>query len=121
MSSEIIEKNKVRYLRGIKGNRLIQKESDIINLISLCYEKKAGRMLLFKDNLPEGFVSLSTGQAGMVLNKFMMYKMKLAVVVGEKDINKGKFSELVTEVNIHNNLFHVFTDAQEAEEWLIKG
>jgi hypothetical protein len=120
MSTEVIEKKGIRYLAGLKGNSLINKESDIMVLMSSLYEKNADRVLLYKDNLPSGFVSLGTGVAGMVLNKFMTYKLKLAVVVDEEDINIGKFSELVTEVNIHNNLFHVFSDAIEAEKWLIK-
>jgi len=120
MAFEIIKKDGIIYLRGLKGNRLIQKESDVITLMSKCSEKKADRMLLYKDNLPEGFTSLGTGLAGMVLDKFMAYKMKLAVVVDETDMNKGKFSELASEVNAHNNLFHVFTDPAEAEKWLVK-
>ena len=50
----------------------------------------------------------------------MTYRMKLAVVVDKEDTEKGKFAEMVTEVNMHNSLFHVFTDAQPAEEWLVE-
>lgn len=120
MSTKVIEKNGINYLSGIPGSALINQESDINNVMSILYEVDADRVLLYKENLPAGFVSLGTGVAGMVLGKFMTYKIKLAVVVTKEDMNKGKFSELVTEVNIHNNLFHVFSDADDAEKWLIK-
>ena len=117
---QLIEKNGVRYISGLKDSKLIEKEQDVNLVMEAAYEKDADRAMLYKENLPAEFTKLGSGQAGMVLHKFMTYRMKLAVVVDKEDTEKGKFAEMVTEVNMHNNLFHVFTDAQSAEEWLVK-
>lgn len=120
METQVITKASGRYLAGVRGKRLIEKDSDVSDLIGVCYEKDAFVVLLYKENLPDGFTKLQTGQAGMVINKFITNKIKLAVVVDEADLDKGKFAEMVTEVNRYNSLFHVFADASLAEEWLLR-
>lgn len=49
-------------------------------LASARYETGCSAIVLFKEQLDEAFFRLSTGLAGEVLQKFVNYRMKLAVV-----------------------------------------
>ena len=49
-------------------------------LASARYETGCSAIVLFKEQLDEAFFRLSTGLAGEVLQKFVNYQMKLAIV-----------------------------------------
>lgn len=60
---------------------LITDGSSAMELLATArYETGCSAMILFKEQLDETFFRLSTGLAGEVLQKFVNYQMKLAVV-----------------------------------------
>jgi hypothetical protein len=118
MKVKVVKKGRVRYVSGIAGRRLLKNIDDVIGLIGYCFEKKVNRVLLYTKNLTKKFFDLSSHEAGMILQKFRDYRIKLAVVLAADMMSKGKFGEMVAEEN-QGIYFHAFTNRQDAEEWLV--
>ncbi|QJD82095.1 DUF4180 domain-containing protein [Cohnella herbarum] len=97
----------------------IREEQDVLDLISACWEHGTELILLEADSLSEDFYKLRSGLAGHVLQKFVNYRMKAALVIpGDKTL-QGKFKELIAESNKGND-FRVFDHRPDAEQWLIQ-
>jgi PadR family transcriptional regulator AphA len=105
------------FVKGTPGRPLLTVEKDVVELIGICGEHETDRLLLFAENLPKKFFDLSSGEAGMVLQKFVNYHLKVAAVVPPEYIT-GKFSEFVLETN-RGRQFRVFQDLGQAERWLL--
>ena len=125
MAAVIMDINVIRiaeqqYLAGIPGKRLIQTEDDITQILELCYENNTNRVLLYAENFSDQFFDLSSGEAGMILQKFSLYLVKLAAVLKLDEVpHSQKFGELAVEVN-RGNQFRIFDDLEQAESWLLK-
>ncbi|OGU27232.1 MAG: hypothetical protein A2X66_08905 [Ignavibacteria bacterium GWA2_54_16] len=104
------------YVKGEAGHALVKNERDLIDLIGFCGEHHADRVLLFAENLPEKFFELSSGEAGMVLQKFANYRVKVAAVL-PASLVRGKFGEFVCETN-RGGQFRVFQSPDQAVQWL---
>ena len=75
-------------------------------------------MLIQAQALADDFFQLRTGLAGSVLQKFVNYNIKVAVVLTDQQKVQGKFKEFITEAN-KGNSFRVFSNKKEAENWII--
>ncbi len=117
MKLEIVQQGIHPYARGAAGHRLLTDEQDLIDLISFCGEHNTDRILLFAENLPQGFFELKSGEAGMVLQKFANYHLKVAAVTPHSLIH-GKFSDFVLETN-RGGQFRIFHSPDEAKQWLV--
>jgi hypothetical protein len=114
---EIVHQATRTYVKGKAGHALLSNERDLVDLIGFCGEHKADRVLLFAENLPQKFCDLRSGEAGMVLQKFTNYQMKVAAVLPASLI-QGKFSEFVLETN-RGGQFRIFQSPDQAERWLV--
>ena len=125
MAAVDIEINVVRiaekqYLTGIPGKKLIQTEDDVMQILELCYENDTNRVLLYAENFSDNFFDLSSGEAGMILQKFSVYFVKVAAVLLLDEMpHSHKFEEMAAEAN-SGNQFRIFNDLQQAEQWLLK-
>jgi hypothetical protein len=116
MKVHVVEKAQTRYIEGIDGETLLANEQDVLELLGLCLEHDADRILLYPQSFPETFFDLKSGQAGMILQKLMNYHVKAAAIVSP-DFIRGRFKDFVTETN-RGNHFRVFHNRDEAEKWL---
>lgn len=114
MKATQIEENGVRYLAGF--SRLITDERIVNELLALCYECEADRILIREEELPDAFFDLKSGVAGTILQKFATYMVKVALVVSPEKLS-GRFGEVASE-SLKNNYFRVFRDKLEAASWL---
>jgi hypothetical protein len=57
--------------------------------------------------------------AGKVLQKFINYRIRTAVVLTDGSKLTGRFKEQISESNKRND-FRVFTNFVDAESWLLK-
>jgi hypothetical protein len=114
----VVQSGNCRYVEGINGAAPLQTESDVLNLIGICVENDADRILLYENHLPESFFDMKTGHAGMILQKFVNYHLKVAAIISPTRI-RGRFEEFVTETNRRSH-FRVFHDRELAECWLLK-
>ena len=118
MNYQIKQKNGIFYMIAPEGELLIGDEQDAVDLIALCGEENSNRLILFADNLTQEFFDLKTRLAGAVFQKFSNYRVKCAMVI-PSSLDKGKFHEMVIEVNRQQSI-HFFTKLEEAEEWILK-
>jgi len=96
----------------------IRTEADALDLIVAGMEKETNLLLLHPGSLSDDFANLRTGLAGSVLQKFINYRVRAAVVMPEAADLKGRFKELIAESNRGRD-FRVFPSREEAEAWLV--
>jgi len=92
-------------------------ELDANNLIALCMENHADRILVHKDVFSESFFRLRTGVAGVFLQKFTNYSIKAAILFDARGLHGSTVLEMMAEVN-QGDQIRFFEDAEEAREWL---
>ena len=117
MDVQIVRHEKHAYVRGEAGHALVSNEKDLVDLIGFCGEHDIDRALLFAENLPQKFFDLKSGEAGMVLQKFVNYHMKVAAVL-PASLMKGRFGEFALETN-RGRQFRIFQSPDQAEQWLV--
>jgi len=117
MNYQVVEKNKKKYIRLNPSGSLIRSEADAMELLSACGEHETNLLLIPGERLSDEFFRLRTGIAGSILQKFVQYGIKCAVVL-DPDLSKGRFRELLIESNRGND-FRFYTSIEEAETWLL--
>jgi hypothetical protein len=93
----------------------IQSVSDISAALSASVER--GGLVLDERNLTPDFFDLKTGFAGQVLQKFVNYRTKLAIIVRDASKYGGRFGELMHEHRVHPTV-RFFNAEQSARQWL---
>ena len=68
-------------------------------LAAVRYETGRSALVLFKEQLDESFFRLSTGLAGEVLQKFVNYQMKLAIVGDFSRYTSKPLQDFIRESN----------------------
>jgi hypothetical protein len=119
MNYQNLELNQVPYIACLPGDGILERESDALDLVAICGEHLAPRLLLQEENLHPDFFDLKTGLAGAAMLKWGNYQVKVAMVLSPERATAGRFGEMALEANRSNRLFHVFTDPQSAAEWLV--
>ena len=114
----VIEKQGHKFVETVADRTLIENEKDVVDLIGVCVEFGADRIMLHGRALSASFFDLKSGQAGMILQKLVNYQVKTAAVLSRDQI-RGKFGEFVAETN-RGHHFRVFFDRQQAEAWLLR-
>ena len=84
-------------------------QSTLDLIATVRYETKCERIILDKAAIAEGFFKLSTGVAGEVLQKFVNYQMKLAIVGDFSKYTSKPLKDLIYESNKGKNCFFVET------------
>jgi len=118
MDYELIEKNNKKYLKYLSDEIQLYSEQDALNFITACFENDTSLLMFHTEVLSDDFLKLKTGLAGQVLQKFINYHIRVAVILTDKHKVKGKFKELLHESSKGKD-FRVFDDIVEAEKWLL--
>lgn len=118
MNYKVVEKNDKKYILWDSSERWLCKEQDSLDIIATCMENDIYFIILKGEGLSDDFYNLRTGLAGAVLQKFMNYHVKAALVIEDEEKVKGRFREMVIEANKGND-FKVFKEISEAESWLL--
>ena len=79
------------------------------------YETGADRIALFKAALDERFFVLSSKLAGDILQKFVNYQMKLAVIGDFSGYTSKPLRDFIYESNQGNHVFFVATEGEAVE------
>lgn len=114
MDYKVIEKMDKKY---IEINQVINTEDDILDIIGICISNDTKLVLFREDALSYEFINLKSGLAGIALQKFMNYHIKVSTII-DKDKIEGRFKELAYELNKSNN-FKVFDNSIDAESWIL--
>lgn len=118
MNCRVVDKNGIKYVEGLNGKRLIESANDALEMLVYCGENDTNRLMLHATNLNDDFFNLKTGLAGEILQKFVNYHIKFAIVLSPELVGQGRFREMVLEAN-RGQHFRIFYDVQEAEAWLV--
>ncbi|MDZ4905247.1 DUF4180 domain-containing protein [Clostridium perfringens] len=114
MNYNIVEK----INRYIEVKSPITCEADALDIIGLCISNDIQLLILRSEAITEEFINLKSGLAGMVLQKFMNYNIKVSAIIEDKNIINDRFAELIYELNKGNN-FRVFNNIDDAESWIL--
>lgn len=93
----------------------ITKMSEVSDAVGACMGR-AGLVLTERD-LGEDFFNLRTGLAGELFQKFINYRLKLAIVVADPNAYGERFSELAFEHRSHPTVRFVRSIA-DAIAWI---
>lgn len=108
--------NILAVVRG--GGLLISTPQDAVELIAAArYETGCQALILPKETLSEDFFRLSTGLAGEVLQKFVNYGMRVALVGDFSQYTSKPLRDFIRESNRGNAVLFVRTE-EEARERL---
>ncbi|MEA2574616.1 MAG: hypothetical protein QOH93_1914 [Chloroflexia bacterium] len=119
MDLRITSKGDRKIVEGPPGMPLLQSPDDIVEVIGACFEHRTGAVLLYAENMPDGFFDLSSGEAGAVLQKLRNYHIRLAIVADMGALRQSsKFPEMVLEESKAGD-FRMFEDRGLAEGWLV--
>lgn len=86
-------------------------------MMTVKYEKDCSRLILDKEAINEEFFRLSSGVAGEVLQKFINYHTKLAVIGDFSEYTSKPLHNFIYECNKGNDIFFV-DDLDQAVEKL---
>ena len=87
---------------------LISTPQDALDLmVTVRYEKDCSKVILDKKSIDEELFCLSSGIAGEVLQKFVNYQMKLAVVGNFSKYDSKALRDFIYECNKGKDIFFV--------------
>lgn len=121
MNYKIVNKNKNnnKYIEFASGLKKLSSEQDVVECISICMENNVYTIMLHSNVLSEDFFNLKTKLAGMALQKFINYHVKVAVIIEDEKRLNERFKEMIMEANKGND-FRTFKNIQDAESWISK-
>jgi hypothetical protein len=106
-----------RWLEGPPGRPLLARPNDVLDAIGNAGGQVHG-LLLYAQNLPPGFVDLSTGTAGALLLALQTYRVRLAVVLDlAATPHSTYFADMVREANRGRDV-RFFPDRAAALAWI---
>ena len=115
MNYKIVEKMNKKYT---EMNQEINTEDDVLDIIGICISNDTKLLVLREGAFSEKFINLRSGLAGIVLQKFINYHIKVSAIIEDKSKTHERFQELVYELNKSNN-FKVFNNSVDAENWIL--
>lgn len=116
MEFEIVGGNKdIARIRS--GEILITDVSSALDLMTTVrYETKCDKIIVDKSAVTEDFFRLSSCLAGEVLQKYINYRVKLAVVGDYSHYSSKPLKDFIFESNRGRDFFFVATDKEAIEK-----
>ncbi|MBH5316321.1 DUF4180 domain-containing protein [Paenibacillus sp. GSMTC-2017] len=119
MNYQIRELESTKYIELISTTDPLSTENDALDLVALCWEHETNALMIHYVALSEDFFKLRTKLAGNMIQKFINYGIKVAAIIPQETIQKGRFKEMAMEMNKGNH-FRMYESNEEAEKWLLK-
>ena len=106
MKINVVESNNVEIANVESSELLINDVQSALDLMATVrYETDCDRMIINKSAISEDFFDLSTKLAGDILQKYINYQMKIAVV-GDFSVYKSKsLKDFIYECNNGKDIF----------------
>lgn len=117
MNVRVKEKRGTPYLECVGEKRFITHVQDALDLVGLCGENGASRIIIYGENLTNDFFDLKTCVAGDILQKFVNYRVKTAIVLSPEYLKHDRFREMALEAN-QSGAYGFFHTKEKAEAWL---
>jgi hypothetical protein len=84
---------------------IINELQDALDLIYLPELNGAGKIILYQENITPAFFDLSTRLAGDVLQKFVQYRMQVAIVGNFNNVTSKSLADFIRESNRGRHVF----------------
>lgn len=88
---------------------------EVLELFGSFYPQHVDGVILYEANLPPEFFQLRTKLAGEILQKFVNYKVKLAIVGDFAKVESKALADFIRESNQGRQFFFVATRAEALE------
>ncbi|MBP1991641.1 DUF4180 domain-containing protein [Paenibacillus eucommiae] len=118
MNYQIREIDSKKYIELISTTEPLSTENDALDLVALCWEHETYALMIHYTALSEDFFKLKTKLAGNMIQKFINYGIKAAVIIPQETIQTARFKEMAMETNKGNH-FRLYESKEEAEKWLL--
>jgi PadR family transcriptional regulator, regulatory protein AphA len=109
----------INYVHFNDSENKLETERNILDIITTLAENNTQFVLLDSETLSQNFLELKKGLLGTLLQKFTMYHIKSAIVIGDMNSLKSKFKESIDGSEKYDVL-RLFTNAKDAEEWFLR-
>ncbi len=110
------EQNGVLIAIAESGEKLITDVQSALDLIAtIYYDNGSKRVVVEKDAVADEFFILSSGLAGEILQKFVNYRMKLAIVGDYSQYTSKPLHDFIYESNSGCNVFFVGTEDEAVQ------
>ncbi|MDQ3905279.1 MAG: DUF4180 domain-containing protein [Actinomycetota bacterium] len=118
MKLTLVDENGMKFVEGVSDTPFLMNAQDINRLIEACFSEGGSGTLLYAANLPPTFFDLSSGDAGVILQKLRNYRIRLAVVAPPGSVVfSSRFGELVADERRGGD-FGLFATRDAARDWL---
>lgn len=117
MNYRVVNRNNNKYIEFTSEVWKLSSEQDVVDCISICMENDVYTIMFHSNVLSEDFFNLKTRFAGMALQKFINYHVKVAVIIEDEERYNYRFKEMIMEANKGNN-FRTFKNIVDAESWI---
>jgi hypothetical protein len=104
-----------RILVASESGIYIRSVKDITDAIGACFGAEG--ILLREEDLAPEFFDLRSGLAGELFQKFVNYRLRVAIVLPTPEAHGERFRELAYEHRSHD-MVRFFRSGEEAEAWL---
>ena len=112
-----IERNGIAVAQiGSDETLILDVQSALDLMASVRYETDADCMILPKAALSERFFVLSSGLAGDILQKFVNYQLKIAILGDYSGYTSKPLRDFIYESNNGSHVFFVGTEAEAIEK-----
>jgi hypothetical protein len=115
MNFNFHELNNVRIAEVISDEIVLNNVQDSLDLMANADYQGARKIILHEKNINPEFFKLSTGLAGEILQKYVNYKIKLAIVGDFTKYQSNSFNAFLIECNRGNQFFFVDTSDKAIE------
>lgn len=95
---------------------IVDLQSALDLMATVWYQSGSNRMILHKSAIHEDFFELRSGLAGEVIQKFINYRMKVAIVGDFTVYSSKSLKDFIYECNKGNDLFFLPTEQQAMEK-----
>ena len=94
----VVEEGGVRAVEGTRGQPLIRRPQEATLVLEACFSAGVRQALLYPENLTAGFFDLSSGEAGVILDKLRRYQVRLAIVCAPGTVEfSSRFREILSD------------------------
>ncbi|NVO10419.1 MAG: DUF4180 domain-containing protein [Bacteroidales bacterium] len=119
MKIEISQINEVSIAEIISENIIINSTQDALDIMGNCTYQGSTRIIIREKNIIPDFFDLKTGIAGDILQKFLTYSVRLALVGDFKKYKSESLKDFIFESNNYGRVVFV-SSVDEAKKRLVK-
>jgi hypothetical protein len=99
--------NDTKIAEAISDSLLLGKEQDVLDLLGGLWGTGAECIIFHQKNIVPEFFDLRTGIAGAILQKFVNYNVRLAIVGNFSNVTSKSLNAFIYESNCGNQIYFV--------------